>query len=135
MEPINRNRLLLIGVAVVVPFVAGLAMALWYGSSAELIMQFVGAFAVAVGVVQLTLRRVFEPDARADPAVLLRAERQALRRFRCMGVTSLADGVAQFSPDDRFRVVLMACGAALSVAGLLRVPRRLFEVTGEGVTR
>jgi hypothetical protein len=109
--------------------VAGVGVALWLPG--EQVPKVVGAFCVASGLCLFLLRNVFtrDPDRLAIEE-LMAAERQARIRMRIAGASVVLLGMAQFVPDLWGRTAVMSCAAAVSFAGVFKVPRRLFVPKG-----
>jgi hypothetical protein len=110
-------------------FVAGLVLALWApGRNAP---RIVGALGVAAGLVLLLVRNPFTRDPDAPPTEQqIAAEHQARTGMRTVGASVVLMGMAEFIPDIQMRTVVILCGAAVSMAGVLKVPRRLFAPKG-----
>jgi hypothetical protein len=112
---------------VLVAFAVGLALAL--GGSppvGQSVPRVVGALGIVSGLVLITPRNLFKRDGVVPTPRQLSAEHSARMRMRLSGVTGIVFGVAQFMPDIRLQAAFMLCAAAVSMAGVFRVPRRLF---------
>jgi len=112
-----------------VAFAAGLALALW-GPDGPAVPRVVGALAIVPGLFLLTSRNLLKRDAGVPPDLQIPAEHMARMRMRIVGATGILMGVAQFIPDGRMQTGVMLCAAAVSIAGVFKVPRRLFTVKG-----
>lgn len=112
---------------VVVAFCAGLALAL-SGADGQILLRTVGALGIVAGLFLLASRNLFKREAGASVERQVSAEHTARMRTRIVGATGILLGVAQFIPDMRVRTAVMLCAAAVSIAGVFRVPRRLFIV-------
>ena len=78
------------------------------------------------GFLLLTSQRPFKDSDGPRTAVQRAAKLQMQRHFRIMGASAILMGVAQFIPDMPIRTAVILCGAGVSMAGVFRVPRRLF---------
>jgi hypothetical protein len=129
----NRSRHLTFVVGLVlVAFAAGLALAL--GGSPPVgqnVGRVVGALSIVSGLFLLTSRNLLERDGAAPTPPQLSAERVARMRIRIGGATGILIGVAQFIPNMGLRATVTLCAAALSMAGVFRLPRRLFILRQE----
>ncbi len=112
---------------VLVAFAAGLALALWGRPPVgESVATVVGAVGIVSGLILLTSRNLFKQDGDAPTPLKLAAEHSGRMRMRLSGVAWILIGAAQLVPNIGLRATLMLCAAALSMAGVFRVPRRLF---------
>ena len=128
MQPLT-NRSTSIGIVAglaVVAFAAGLALAL-LGPGGRAVPRVIGALGIVSGLFLLTSRNLFERDGTVVPDLQIRAEHMARPRMRIIGATTILMGMALFIVDERLRTFVLVCAAALSVSGLLKVPRRFFS--------
>jgi hypothetical protein len=129
IETNRSNRIAFVVGLAVVAFAVGLALALW-GSGGYLVTRVVGALGIVAGFFLLTSRNLFKRDAGVPPDLQIPAERRARMGMRIVGATGILVGVAQFIPDTRMQTAVMVCAAAVSLAGVFKVPRRLFNIEG-----
>lgn len=112
---------------VVVAFCAGLALAM-SGAHGQILPRAVGTVGIVAGLFLLMSRNVFKREAGASVERQVPAEYMARMRMRIAGACGILLGAAQFIPDMRLRTAVMLCAAAVSIAGVFGVPRRLFVV-------
>ena len=122
----NRSTALDIGL-VIVAFVVGLAVAL-SGPRGQIVPTVVGALGIATGLVLLTSRSLFQAEHGMAAGRQIPARHLATRQMRVGAAAGILFGLALVIPDMRIRTAVTLCGAAVSIAGILRVPKRLFIV-------
>lgn len=104
-------------------------MALWVPG--DTVLKIVGALCVASGLSVFLVRNFFTRDPDGPPTEQqIAGERQARMSMRFVGASVVLLGIAQFIPDSWVRTAVMSCGAAVSIAGVFKVPRRLFAPNG-----
>ena len=105
--------------------VAGAVLAGW-GASHHVVPKAAGALCIVSGVMLATMQNVLRPgdtvsaDARRD------VERRLRARMRIAGLAGIVLGVAQFIPNMRVRATMAVLAGAISLAGVFRIPRRMF---------
>lgn len=122
----NRSTAFDIGL-VIVAFVVGLAVAL-FGPRGQIVPTVVGALGIAAGLVLLTSRSLFKAEHGMAAGRQIPARHLATRQMRVGGAAGILFGLSLVIPDMRIRTAVMLCAAAVSIAGVFRVPKRLFIV-------
>ena len=126
MNTQNRsNRISGVILLALVSFVAGLVLALRAPGSS--VPGVVGALCIVTGLFLLLSRNLFRRDpAAALASQQIAAEHQTRMAMRTVGASVVLLGIAQFIPDIQMRTVGASCGAAVSMAGAFKVPKRFF---------
>jgi hypothetical protein len=126
----TRSTAFVIGLAIVA-FVVGLAAAL-FGPRGQTVSTIVGALGIAAGLVLLASRSLVKTEHGVAAGRQIPARHLATRRIRVGGAAGILLGLALLIPDMRIRTAVMLCAVAVSMAGVFRVPKRLFIVEGPG---
>ena len=114
----------------VTSFAFGLVLSLWGRPAAEIVMKVVGIVGVVSGLLLLTSRKLFERQPDGSTGAPIAVEHMVRMRMRIVGATGVFLGASQLVPDQRAGAVLLVCAAAVSMAGVFKVPRRLFTLQG-----
>jgi hypothetical protein len=126
-EAVRRNRIFAVGGVTAVAFAAGLASALL---GVQAVPRVVGVLGVINGLFLVISPGVVKRNPGFPPEVQIPAEHALRLPMRLLGVTGIFMGLAMLTPNVYMRTSAIFCGAACSMAGAFRFPRRFFAPRG-----